>query len=261
MTLSVENVYNLIPKEKEQILKPPKYISQFRPSVIKESRSQLADHKTFGVTEYPKPDPKAFLKKKDREERFSALRNKLREEREENEKHDHLRKDSVPSKNDRPVHGIMTRKNFIKQNVAENVMSVPKRPHKFIVDTVNGDKYDLIPSGLEKVYVSKNNYGCIPNYLMQKKEQVRHAQEEYDRYMREMKERSALKQLTEVERQEILRGLNKNWQKLYALYQGLSVMVDTAPKKHRKELLEHEMEVLEKDIELIEKHKIIMLAK
>ena len=51
--------------------------------------------------------------------------------------------------------GLKTTKNFITTNAVENITSVPKKPAKKFADTKNGDTHNLIPSGLEPVYVHK----------------------------------------------------------------------------------------------------------
>lgn len=58
----------------------------------------------------------------------------------------------------------------------------------------------------------------------------------------------------------LVQGLKKNWDELHHDYQGLSVVIDTPPKKAHKEKLEVEMKQLEKDIDVIERHKIIYIA-
>lgn len=65
------------------------------------------------------------------------------------------RKPPVPRRDEMPVHGIRTTKNFITQNAVENIMSVPKQPQKKYVDTKKGDTQNLIPSGMEPIYVHK----------------------------------------------------------------------------------------------------------
>lgn len=57
-----------------------------------------------------------------------------------------------------------------------------------------------------------------------------------------------------------LQALKKNWDDLLHQYQGLSVVIDTTPKKYKKERLELEMKQLERDIDLIERHKTIYIA-
>ena len=61
----------------------------------------------------------------------------------------------VPDRKDRPLMGLKTNKNFISTNAVNNITSVPKKPEKKFADTRNGDVHNLIPSGLEPVYVHK----------------------------------------------------------------------------------------------------------
>lgn len=86
------------------------------------------------------------------------------------------------------------------------------------------------------------------------------AQAEYDAYVEEMYKRGQMKQLTAEERADLIAGLKSNWEELHHQYQTLSVVIDTVPKKLRKERIESEMRALEKDIENIERHKIIYVA-
>lgn len=69
-----------------------------------------------------------------------------------------------------------------------------------------------------------------------------------------------MQQLSVDERDDILEGLKKNWEKIHHEYQGLSVVTDTPAKKARKERIEAEMKQLEKDIELIERHPVIYIG-
>ena len=58
----------------------------------------------------------------------------------------------------------------------------------------------------------------------------------------------------------MLYGLKTNWDSIYRQYQSLSVIVDSLPKRNRKEWMEHEMKQLEKDIEMLEKYQTIYIA-
>ena len=104
------------------------------------------------------------------------------------------------------------------------------------------------------------SFGKVPEYLTHRKEEMRAAQEAYDRYVAESFQQGSMHQLGEEERETILEGLKRNWEELHHRYQGLSVVTDTAPKKARKERMEAEMKQLERDIELIEKHSIVYVA-
>ena len=61
----------------------------------------------------------------------------------------------VPQKQDQPLMGLKTTKNFITTNAVQNITRVPRIPEKIYVDTKKGDKNLLDPSGLEPVYVHK----------------------------------------------------------------------------------------------------------
>lgn len=66
--------------------------------------------------------------------------------------------------------------------------------------------------------------------------------------------------MSEQERASILDGLKRNWDELHQQYQSLSVVIDTIPKRMKKEKLENEMKTLEKDIELLQRHQLIYIA-
>lgn len=64
--------------------------------------------------------------------------------------------------------GLKTTKNFITTNAVEAITAVPSKPKKKFVDTRHGDAHNLVPSGLEPVYVHKKvvcvcvrAYACI----------------------------------------------------------------------------------------------------
>jgi len=44
------------------------------------------------------------------------------------------------------------------------------------------------------------------------------------------------------------------------LYQGLSLLTDTLPKKNRREKIESQLDELEKFIELLDKHPVIIIT-
>lgn len=218
-----------------------------------EHAANRADHKTMGQAKVPVPTTDNFLKKHSKEPI-------LPDKREFHYTDEDRKRPAVPPKQDHPLMGLKTTKNFITTNAVQNITSVPKKPEKIFVDTKKGDKNLLEPSGLEPVFIHKKDYGSTPEYLTKRKEEVQRAQEEYNAYVAEHFRRGAMKQLTADERNGILSGLKKNWEEIHDQYQGLSVVTDTAPKKNRKERMEAEMKQLERDIETIERHKVIYIA-
>lgn len=248
-----ESIYNLIPRDAVQAQKNPKYTSKFRSTVKDEYTTNKGNSKTMGPAKVETRAPDNFVKKHEKEPRLP--------DRAPFQYPDADRKrPSVPRREDQPIMGLKTTKDFIKQNAVENIMSVPKKPQKNFVDTKGGDKQPLETSGLEPKYIHKKEFGSVPKYIERRKEDIQRAQDEYDQYVAEHFRRGAMQCLTEGERDQILDGLKSNWEMLHHEYQGLSVVTDTAPKKNRKERMEAEMKQLERDIEAIEKHKVIYLA-
>ncbi len=53
------------------------------------------------------------------------------------------------------------------------------------------------------------HYGEVPDYLQQRNEEERRAQEEYDNFVKEQRERGAMKHLSDEERQAVLEVLQQ----------------------------------------------------
>lgn len=253
MAYEHESIYNLIPREYHAHEKAPRHTSKFRGNVSSETKANLKGHKTLGQAKVPLRGPEEFLRKREGEPKLPAKTAFKYDD-------DSQKRPPVPRAEDAPVMGIKTNKNFITQNAVSNIMSVPKRPEKNHVDTKKGDKQPLELSGLAPKYVNKKDYGETPEYLAKRNAEIKKAQEEYDAYVAEHFRRGAMQQLSREEREAILDGLKSNWEKIHHEYQGLSVVTDTAPKKHRKERMENGMKQLERDIEMIEKHTTIYIA-
>ena len=58
----------------------------------------------------------------------------------------------------------------------------------------------------------------------------------------------------------LVQGLRTNWSELHHLYQGLSLLTDTLPKKLRREKIEAQLDEIEKFIDLIEKNPVIVIS-
>ncbi|XP_033762847.1 enkurin-like isoform X2 [Pecten maximus] len=251
--MSSFTVYDLIPTEELKKQKPPRHVSKFKLNVKQEQKDNRANHKTMGQANVPVPTTDDYLKKRSKE---PVLPDKTGFKYPDEER----RRPAVPPKDNTPLMGLKTNKNFITTNAVQNITSVPKAPQKIYCDTRNGDKNYLDPSGLEPKYIHKKEYGDTPKYLVKRKDEMQKAQEEYDAYIAEHFRRGAMRSLTEEERQAILKGLQVNWEDIHEQYQSLSVVTDTAPKKNRKERMEAEMKQLERDIETFERHKVIYIA-
>lgn len=94
---------------------------------------------------------------------------------------------------------------------------VPRKPAAKYVDTASGDRFDLEDSGLVPRYTNKKvlvfcstffqatppsiqDYGQVPGYLEQRREEMQAAQAEYDRYIEESMRRGQMEQVSNEER-------------------------------------------------------------
>lgn len=65
------------------------------------------------------------------------------------------KKINVPKKDEKPIMGLVSDKNFIVSNAVENILAAPK-----------------LPSNNEKDYLKKKNYGKVPKFLQNIKAEI-----------------------------------------------------------------------------------------
>jgi len=248
-----ESIYNLLPSVRQPEAKNPRYKSVFNDAVKDQYKSHKTASKTMGPAKVPLNETTNFMSKRAKEPVLPEKAPFARPNADQ-------KRPAVPKKDEKPVMGLKSNKNFIHTNAVENIMSVSKKPQPKYVDTPGGTTNHLEDSGLVPKFIKKDNYGTVPKYLETRKKQMEEHQKSYDAYIQQRMEKGALNQISGAERQQTLDGLKKNWEELHLQYQGLSVVTDTAPKKARKERMEAEMKQLEKDIDTIEKHKIIYVT-
>lgn len=155
-----------------------------------------------------------------------------------------LRKPNVPRREEKPVLGLKTNKNFITSNAVDVILQVPQRQ-----------------DNQEANYLSKPDYGKVPEYLNQVKEEIQRENRMIDEYVAEMgrvsgvgrgnnEEEETMDAFNDNERAELLMALKKKWDSVNAKYQTMchQVKLDTVGKVKRKETLEKELDLLEADI-------------
>lgn len=159
------------------------------------------------------------------------------------------RKDPVPSKDEKPILGITTSKNFITANAVEAILQAPRRPVQ-----------------KELNYLKKEDYGKVPSYLTQVKEEIRRENEMIERYVKEQMgevERTpeTFEEMTEEERLILLEELKNKWDHVNAKYQKGThlVKLDTTGQIRRKEQLEAELTQLEHDIERLQRASAVLI--
>uniref|UniRef100_A0A3B3ZU60 Enkurin domain-containing protein n=1 Tax=Periophthalmus magnuspinnatus TaxID=409849 RepID=A0A3B3ZU60_9GOBI len=239
-----ESVYDLLPKEEVKSEKPPRYVSKFRPAVVQEEKLPKRPMRTMGPAKVETPSPENFLKKHSKDPKLSD-KGRINPQR----------KPPVPTRTEIPPMGIQTKRDFTK-----TCTFVTSKPKPISVDTYKGHKEVLENSGLVPKYIKKTDFGKVPTYLQKHNTEKKKAQEEYDNYVKEQREKQAMKQLSEEERRDILEGLKKNWDRIHHEYQGLSLVIDTWCKRAHKERLEADMKRLEKEMETFERFKVIYIA-
>merc|ERR1712164_7743 len=230
-TMAEESIYCLIPPVIAPPPKPPLYRSAY-PGVTAAERRPAA---TMGPLKVTPPNPQNFLKSYTRED------NKLPEPQKFEFTDAVDKKPAVPRRNERPVLGLVTSKNFITCNAVENILAVPKKTDVRQVSYVNKKGYGKVPAYLEKVKAEiQDEY----NYIQQ-------MQEAYDEQGDDGQCRTRM--MANDEKMAMLEGLKTNWDRINKAYQTLSFTLDRPAKKQRKEEFEAQLEQIERDIEKLSK--------
>jgi len=135
-----------------------------------------------------------------------------------------FKKPPIPKKDEKPIHGLVSDKNFIVANAVENILAAPK-----------------LPANKEKDYLKKKNFGKTPKYLEKIKNEIT---DEYN-LVREMQieEQNEIDRqkflMPESERQELIAALKKKWEVVHIEFQKETHVrkLDTIGKVTRKETL------------------------
>ena len=128
--------------------------------------------------------------------------------------------------------------------------------------------YLLVPRIVDKGeenYLEKEDYGKVPSYLADVKEEIRREKDMIDRYVKEQmgiedSEPEQFDELNESDREELVQKLKEKWAHLNGKYQMGThlVSLDTAGQVRRKEQLENALTQVETDIERLSKGKILI---
>jgi hypothetical protein len=229
-----ESIYGLIPEAYVPPPKQPMYRSKF-PGAVAGMKRPAA---TMGVP-HTIVDTRNFLKRGSSDVAFVNSSESVGIQRRDAT----IKKPSVPRREEKPVMGLVSQKNFITANAVDNILAVPKKP---VSKDVN--------------YLKKQDYGKIPGYMSRVKDQI---QSEY-RMIEEMQtsnrasHEESVEVLTESERDRLLSGLKANWEAVNKEYQTLSFTLDTPAKKKRKEDYEAQLEQIENDIKRLSRRFIFL---
>eukprot|EP00051_Salpingoeca_urceolata_P005669 m.75685 g.75685 ORF g.75685 m.75685 type:complete len:232 (+) comp14489_c0_seq1:212-907(+) len=142
-----------------------------------------------------------------------------------------------------PVMGLKSNKNFVHTNAVENITAVPKKR-----------------STSAKKFTQKEDFGRVPDYLRQRKQEEQSRFEATQKQIQEMQADTGMYRIPDQERVELLSGMKKNFETLRREYLNLPVLVDTPNKKSKKLRLEEQLAVLESDIDKLERHSVIYVS-
>jgi len=150
-----------------------------------------------------------------------------------------FKKPSVPKKEEKPIMGLVSNKNFVVANQVENMLSQAKTREE------------------PKKFVEKEEYGKVPRYLEKIKENI-NKEYEHIKNLRSMEEEEQARQnfiLPDEDIKAIRDGLKKKWDIVNREYQKIThkSKLDTIGLKRKKEDCEKELSQLEKDMEKLNK--------
>ncbi len=122
------------------------------------------------------------------------------------------------------------------------------------------------PPPRELNYLKKEDFGKVPAYLTQVKEEIRRENEMIERYVKEQMgevERTpeTFEVMSEEERLQLLDQLKSKWDHVNAQYQRQThlVKLDTTGQVRRKEQLEQMLQQLENDIEKLQRSSSVLI--
>eukprot|EP00127_Corallochytrium_limacisporum_P000646 Clim_evm45s22 gene=Clim_evmTU45s22 len=116
--------------------------------------------------------------------------------------------------------------------------------------------YEASPEGAPGgVEIDPRSASKVPSYLAKRQEELKAERDAV------AEEKISFTTMTDKEREELLEGLKKNYNKLQKGFQTMSFTIDSAAKAHRKQWLEDQLDQYEKDIDMLERHQVIMISK
>lgn len=152
---------------------------------------------------------------------------------------------------DRPVMGLKSSKDFVTANAVETILAVPGHRAKRATDRPQ--------------YTKKVDYGKVPAYLDEVKREIQRENDMIDEFVRENQqlqqdEGEQVDPISEEERLELIDALKAKWDHVNKNYQKIvhNVIFDTQGKVRRKETYENQLTQIEKDIETLQRGRILI---
>ncbi len=144
-----ESIYNLIPPEEVKFAKGKRYKSKYNPK-IPPTGSTFGNHTTSrvvgnmnGGTDEIKPHRHTGMNM----HKYGPKDTNNTANRERKQK----MKAAIPKKEDKPIHGLVSDKNFIVANAVENILAAPKVPENKDADMLKKKTYGKVPKYLKTI--------------------------------------------------------------------------------------------------------------
>lgn len=184
---------------------------------------------SFGRTVSNELSTKDFLKKSGGQKNASAPAAKTFN-------HEKL-KAAIPKKEEKPVMGLKTDKNFVVANAVENILAIPKK------QTVQQSRA-----------VDRADYGAVPEYINKIKGELKDQYALVDSYkQRKAQEEERFSQLDAAEIQSLKCGLQRRWEVLNKEFQTMGFSVETYSQKRYQDDVEKELRAVEAALQKISK--------
>jgi len=249
-----ESIYDLIPPAPERRIKRLKYKSKYpsklSPSCSTFTTGQVSSANHGGLYEAAESRSAKLPSSSFGPHKLPATSKQLKTKKVKYKKG--LLKPPLPSMF--PVHGLETEKNFVIANAINNMLSEPKK--RQVEKSSHSWKHE--------------NFGKIPEYLVEIKEQV----EEEDRQIQRLSRESLKNEQKEIvtrgnhsftilpdaQRQNMLRTLKEKHTTVMHGYQKLThkSVLSCISEQLNKENFEKQLEQLETDIKLLSKETVII---
>jgi len=186
------------------------------------------------------PDPHQFTKSHARDVRLPSPKAPTQPKEKRNP--------PVPKRDEKPVMGLVSSKNFITTNAIEAILSQARnRPTE------------------EARWTDRQGFGEVPKYLKRNKQALDAEKRRVEEYMalreeQELKDAGVVRSISREERDQILRHLKLKWASVNTAYQKMTFTLDTPAKQKRKEQYEAELSEIERDIRMLERGESILVV-
>lgn len=155
---------------------------------------------------------------------------------------DEKKRPAIPKREEKPIMGLKTDKNFVVANAVEAILTAPKRS----------------PASADRA-VDRPNFGQLPPYLQDIKAQLKSAAANQTRCAEERAAASKAQELSAVEVSKLRDDLLHHRTQLNKQYLTLSVNMHTQSQLKRKEYLERNLAAMDAAIGKLSRKKIMVV--